>query len=63
MTNYDFFMATDLSTHIGKWIAICNEKIVSEGGEPKSVYKHAKKACPNKRILLTKVFDNTTMIF
>ena len=38
VTNYEFFMKTDLSNYIGKWIAICREKIVSSGDNPKKEF-------------------------
>ena len=61
--NYEFFMKTDLSHFIGKWIAICNEKIVSSGNNPKHVFQEAKKKCPHERPLLAKVPEKETMIF
>ena len=36
--NYEFYMKTDVSQYIGKWIAICDEKIVSSGDNPKEVF-------------------------
>ena len=61
--NYEFFMEADLSGHVGRWIAICNSAIVSEGEEPRKVFAEAKKKCQSKRILLTKVPSDATMIF
>ena len=61
--NYQFFLKTDLSQYIGKWIAICNEKIISSGDNPKQVFKTARKLCPSERPLLTKVPEKETMIF
>ncbi len=56
-------MATDLSGHIGEWIAICNDKIVAQGKNAKAVLTEAKSKCGRKRVLLTKVPDEATMIF
>jgi len=53
--NYEFFMKTDVSQYIGKWIAICDEKIVSIGDNPKDVFNKAKSMCKGKKPLLTKV--------
>ena len=61
--NYQFFLKTDLSQYIGRWIAICDEKIISSGNDPKQVFEKAKKLCPDKRPLLTKVPEKETMIF
>lgn len=62
-SNYQYYMEADLSGHIGKWIAICGNEIVSEGKDPKKVYGEAKTKCGTKRLLLTKVPKETTMIF
>jgi len=61
--NYEYFMKMDLSSYIGKWIAICGEKIVSSGDNPKDVLNNAKKSCPGQIPLLTKVPEKETMIF
>ena len=62
-TNYEYYMEADLAAHTGKWIAICDSRIVSEGNEAKEVFRQAKSRCQNKRILLTKVPGEETMIF
>ncbi|MBI4439685.1 succinyl-CoA synthetase subunit alpha [Candidatus Woesearchaeota archaeon] len=61
--NYEFFMKTDLSPFLGKWIAICDEKVVSSGENPKKVLSEAKETCPGHRPLLAKVPGKETMIF
>lgn len=61
--NHTFYMNANLSDYIGKWIAICDDKVVSEGNEAKKVYSEAEKKCKNKKILLTKVPGKHTMIF
>ena len=61
--NYQFFIKTNLDSYIGKWVAICDKKIISHGKDPKKVYKEAKDRFPNKRIMLTRVTDKETMIF
>jgi len=63
MDNYAFFMKTNLSPYIGKWVAICENKIVSSGTDVKKVLSEAKKKCPKKRPLLSRVPDKETMIF
>ncbi|MFH0860752.1 MAG: DUF5678 domain-containing protein [Candidatus Altiarchaeota archaeon] len=61
--SYNFYMGADLSSHIGEWIAICEDKIVSHGDNAKKVFEKAERLCDNKRILLTKVPEKETMIF
>lgn len=56
-------MKANLDSYIGEWIAICDKKIVSHGKNVKEVFSEAKKTCPNKRPLITKVPDKQTMIF
>ena len=62
-SNFDFYMAADLSGHIGEWIAICNDKVVAKGDDAKTVLNEAKSLCGRKRVLLTKVPDEKTLIF
>jgi hypothetical protein len=61
--NYNFYMKEDLSGYIGKWIAICDRRIVAHGSSAKKVFEEAKKKCPTERPLLTRVPEKETMIF
>ncbi|MBI2124303.1 hypothetical protein HYT92_00780 [Candidatus Pacearchaeota archaeon] len=61
--NYELFMAEDLSSYIGQWIAICDKKIISHNTDFKAVFKEVKEKCPNKKPLITKVPEKETMIF
>jgi len=61
--NYKIFMKLDLEDYIGKWIAICNSRLISSGDNPKKVFEEAKKLCPGHMPLLTKVPEKETMIF
>ena len=62
-TNYQFFMKENMDKFIGEWVAICDNKIISHGENVKEVFSEAKKKCPNKRPLLTRIPDKETMIF
>lgn len=61
--NYQFFLKTNIDNYVGKWIAICEQKIVASGKDAKKVFEEAKQRCPRKRQLLTRVPDKETMIF
>lgn len=61
--NYEYFMSSNIDNYIGKWIAICDKKIVSSGEDIKKVYSEAKSKYPKSRPLITKVPDKETMIF
>jgi hypothetical protein len=56
-------MRTDVSSYIGQWVAICNQKIVAHGTDVKRVFKEAKEKCPREKPLLTRIPDKETMIF
>ncbi len=63
MTNYQFFMKTNVDSYTGQWIAICHEEIVSHGNDAKKVFRDAKEKCPKERPLLTRIPEKETMIF
>ncbi len=62
-SNYEVFIKTDFGKYKGKWVAICEESIVSVGENAKETYKDAEKKCPNKKILIAKVPEEQTMIY
>ena len=61
--NYEAYLQTNLNPYLGEWVAICDNKIISHGENVKEVFSEAKKKCPNKRPLLTRILDKETMIF
>lgn len=61
--NYLGYMTADLKRYVGEWVAICNGKVVSHDPSFKKAYIEAKRQCPAKRPLLTRVPDQDTMIF
>ncbi len=61
--NYQFFMKKNMNQHIGEWVAICNEQVVSHGKDVKKVFQEAKQKCPKERPLITRIPDKETMIF
>jgi hypothetical protein len=63
MDNCEFFLNTDMSKHIGDWLAIVDEKIVASGKNAKDVYRQAKEHYPSKTPMLTCVPKGGAMIF
>jgi len=61
--NYEIFLKTDVSAHIGEWVAISGGKIVAHGKKVKEVLNEANHKCPGKRPLLARVPEKETMIF
>jgi len=62
MDNFDFFVKSDLSSFVGKWVAILNEKVVASGKDFKEVAEKVDKEFPNQKPLLTKVPKNIARI-
>jgi len=61
--NYQFFMQTNVDKFIGQWIAICNQKIISNGKNIKKVFEEAKEKYPKEKPLIVRVPDKDSMIF
>jgi hypothetical protein len=62
-SNYEYYLSTDLSSYIGEWIAIYDNKIVAHGKDVRIVAKEAQAICGNRKFLLSKVPSEETMIF
>lgn len=62
-SNYNHFLETNLEDYKGKWIAICDNIIISHGKNLKKVVEEAKKKCGTKKFLMAKVPSGETMIF
>lgn len=62
-SNYEVYLKTDLSEYTGKWIAICDGRIISIGKNAKEVFREAQLKEPNKKIMLIKVPEEETAIF
>lgn len=54
-SNYNVFMSSDLENFSGKWIAICEENIVSFGDDAKKTFEEAQKKCPKKKVMIARV--------
>lgn len=61
--NYDIFLKVDFKNYFGKWVAICDSKIVSSGENAKITFEEAQKRYPSNKILITRVPEEQTMIF
>ena len=60
--SYDFFLNADMTPYAGEWVAIVDRKVVSHGLSPKHVFKEAKRCCPRRRPLVTRIPGNKAMI-
>lgn len=55
-------ISEELGQHLGKWIAVIDEKIVAIGDNFKDVYAEAKEKYPNKEPFIMKVPKETVML-
>mgnify|MGYP001571346000 CR=1 FL=1 len=62
-TNYEYYLNTDFSNHIGDWVALYDNKIVAFGKDVKEVALKASEVCGNKKFLLYKVPSAETIIY
>jgi len=62
-SNYQYFMRADIGKYVGQWIAICEDRIISNGRNLKEVVAKAKLASEGKKFLLAKVPSQETEIF
>ena len=62
-SNYEVFMKEGFERYKGKWVAICEEDIVSSGENAKETFEKAQEACPGKKIMIAKVPEEHTMIY
>ncbi len=60
---YTYFIKTQMKEHIGKWVAISDERIIASGKSVKDVIAEAKRREPKKRPFVTKVPEQVAMIF
>ncbi len=60
--NYNYFLKADMSAYLGEWVAIVDKSIASHGKSAKQVYEEAINRFPNKRPLLTRIHEKSTMV-
>ena len=52
----------ELKKHVGKWVAICNRKIVAFGNNPSSVMDKAKDLCGNQETTILRVPEKSQIL-
>ena len=55
MSNYDFFIKSDLSHLAGKWVAVLDNKVVASGENFKEVAELVDQKYPLEKPLLTRI--------
>ncbi len=63
-SEYEYVMSArdQLGEHLGDWIAVVGEEIVSTGDNAKVVYQKAKEKYPDKTPFIMKIPKETVML-
>ena len=63
-SEYEYVMSAhdQLGEHLGKWIAVVNNRIVSTGSNANQIYQEAKKKHPDKVPFIMKIPEETTIL-
>lgn len=61
--NLAWFVKADLSQFEDEYVAIADEKVVTHGDNPETVYVNAKENYPNKEVVLWKVPKGNVFVF
>ena len=63
-SEYEYVMSSrdQLGEHLGNWIAVVGEEIVSAGDNAKEVYQKAKEKYPYKTPFIMKIPKETVML-
>jgi ABC-type molybdate transport system substrate-binding protein len=62
LSDYEWFVKTDLSRYKGKYVAIADQKVVSSGYDAKKVYEEARKKAPQSKPALAKIPSEDVMV-
>ncbi|MFH1400292.1 MAG: DUF5678 domain-containing protein [Nanoarchaeota archaeon] len=55
--NYESFLKLDLSGYVGQWVAIHDDKVISNGPTAKHVYDDAQAKYPGQTPLVVNISD------
>jgi len=56
------YVRLDISTYVGQWVVICDEKVVAHSGSFKDVYALAKERCCKSKPFIALVPTDETVI-
>lgn len=62
MDNFDYFVKEDLSSFVGKWIAILDNKVVASGNSFKEVAELVDEKFKGKKPLLARVPEKIAQV-
>ena len=54
-SDYEYLIKSDLSKYSGKWVAVCDARVVASNKNIKDLIKESKAKCGSKKPIITKV--------
>ncbi len=61
-SDYEYLTNLDLSKYAGKWVAVCDSKIVASSDDIQDLIKESKAKCGAKKPVVTKVSTNARIL-
>ncbi len=61
-SDYEYLIKADLSKYAGKWIAVCDSKIIASSGNIQNLVKESKSKCGNKKPIVTRVSNDARIL-
>ena len=61
-SDYEYLTRLDLSKYAGKWVAVCDSKIVASTDNIKELIKESKAKCGTKKPVITKVSSTARIL-
>ncbi|MEK6902521.1 MAG: DUF5678 domain-containing protein [archaeon] len=62
MSEYDYYISTDLNQYTGKWVGILNKEVVAVGKNFKEVAEKVDKNFARKKVLITRIPEKVLQI-
>ncbi|MBS3132397.1 succinyl-CoA synthetase subunit alpha [Candidatus Woesearchaeota archaeon] len=61
-SDYERLIKMDLSQYAGKWVAVCDSKIVAANSSIKQLIKESEAKCGKKKPVITKVSSTARIL-
>jgi hypothetical protein len=61
-SDYEYLTNLDLSKYAGKWVAVCDSKVVASSENIQELIKESKAKCGTKKPIVTKVSSTARIL-
>jgi len=61
-SDYEYLIKSDLSKYAGKWVAICDSKVVASSKHIQDLVKATKLKCGTKKAVITKISNSARIL-